>query len=108
MEENQLVVFCTCPDRESGERLGGALVQERLAACVNVVPGLTSIYRWEGALKMEPECLLIIKAMASRFADLRQRLRELHPYELPEIIALPICDGDPEYLKWLTANARPA
>lgn len=107
MQLNQLVVFCTCPDPESAERLAKALVEEHLAACVNLVPGLTSIYMWEGSLRREPECLLIIKTSTDRFEDLRDRLRALHPYELPEIIALPISQGDPEYLAWLTGNTRP-
>lgn len=107
MQLNQLVVFSTCPDQESAKRLGTALVEERLAACVNLIPGLTSIYMWEGSLRREPECLLLIKTSAGRFEDLRARLRALHPYELPEIIALPISQGDPGYLAWLAGNTRP-
>lgn len=107
MKENQLVIFCTCPDRESGERLATILVEERMAACVNLVSGITSLYSWQGALKREPECLLLIKTSADRYDALRQRLRALHPYETPEIIALPIRHGDPDYLAWLTENTRP-
>lgn len=83
------------------------LVEEHLAGCVNVVPGLTSIYMWQGSLRREPECLLLIKTSTDRFEDLQDRLRALHPYELPEIIALPISQGDPDYLAWLTENTRP-
>lgn len=107
MQPNQSVVFCTCPDSESAERLGRMLVEEHLAGCVNVVPGLTSIYMWQGSLRREPECLLLIKTSTDRFEDLQDRLRALHPYELPEIIALPISQGDPDYLAWLTENTRP-
>jgi len=82
------------------------LVEERLAACVNLVPGLTSIYRWQGGLRREPECLLLIKTTDTRFEALRSHLRALHPYEVPEIIALPISHGDPAYLQWLTENTR--
>jgi periplasmic divalent cation tolerance protein len=82
------------------------LVEERLAACVNLVPGLTSIYRWQNRLRREPECLLLIKTSAARFESLRTRLRALHPYDTPEIVALPITHGDSEYLQWLTENLQ--
>jgi periplasmic divalent cation tolerance protein len=104
MPENQLVVFCTLPDRQSAEHIAALLVEECLAACVNLVPNLTSIYRWQGSLRREPECLLIIKTSVARFEPLRDRLRLLHPYETPEIIGLPISHGDPAYLQWLTEN----
>lgn len=107
MEQNQLVIFCTCPDRESGEQLATAIVKDQMAACVNLVPRITSIYNWKGVLKREPECLLLIKTSADRFEALRQRLRETHPSEVPEIIALPICQSDPDYLAWLTESTRP-
>lgn len=106
MDENQLVVFCTCPDLKSAEDIATTLVQTHLAACVNLVPGLTSIYRWQGHVRREPECLLLIKTTAACFEALRSRLRTLHPYEVPEIIALPISLGDPAYLQWLTENTR--
>lgn len=106
MEENQLVIFCTCPDLKSGERIGTAVVEERLAACVNLLPGLSSIYRWQGQVKREPECLLLIKTSADRYETLQKRLRALHPYEVPEIIALPIRRGDPDYLAWINENTR--
>ena len=82
------------------------LVEERLAACVNLVPGLSSIYRWQNSLRREPECLLLIKTSAARFESLRARLRELHPYDTPEIVGLPITHGDSEYLQWLTENLQ--
>jgi len=82
------------------------LVEERLAACVNLVPGLTSIYRWQNSLQREPECLLLIKTSAARFESLRARLRVLHPYDTPEIVGLPITHGDSEYLQWLTENLQ--
>ena len=104
MPENQLVVFCTCPDPQSAETIATLLVEERLAACVNLVPALTSIYRWQDQLRREPECLLLIKTSAARFETLRARLRALHPYDTPEIVALPISHGDSEYLQWLTEN----
>lgn len=106
MLENQLVVLSTFPDLESAEHMATILVEEHLAACVNLVPGLTSIYRWQGTLRREPECLLLIKTTAARFIQVRERIRALHPYEVPEIIALPIRDGDPVYLNWLTENTQ--
>jgi len=106
MDKNQLVIFCTCPDRKSAEGIATALVDERLAACVNLLPGLTSIYRWQDSVRREPECLLLIKSTAACFEALRSRLRTLHPYEVPEIIALPVSHGDPAYLRWLTENTQ--
>ena len=106
MAENHIVTLCTVPDRESGERIAHALVEERLAACVNLVPGLTSVYRWQGKVEKEAECLLIIKTGVSRFNVLKQRIKALHPAEMAEIIALPIIHGDAAYLKWLTENSQ--
>jgi periplasmic divalent cation tolerance protein len=106
MAENHIVTLCTVPDRESGERIAHTLVEERLAACVNLVPGLTSVYRWQGKVEKEAECLLIIKTGVSRFEVLKQRIKALHPNELPEIIALPIIHGDAAYLNWLTENSQ--
>lgn len=106
MQENHIVVFCAVSDRGSGERIATAIVQEGLAACVNVVPGLTSIYRWQGKVENAAECLLVIKTVADRFDALRERIRALHPYELPEVIALPITAGDPAYLNWITENTQ--
>ncbi len=104
MPENHIVMLCTVPDRPAGERIAQTLVEERLAACVNLLPGLTSIYRWQGKVEQEAECLLIIKTVAARFEAVRDRIQTLHSYDLPEIIALPITDGDAGYLKWLTEN----
>ncbi|HSC48176.1 MAG TPA: divalent-cation tolerance protein CutA [Gammaproteobacteria bacterium] len=105
MAQNQLVTLCTVPDRAAGEKLARALVEERLAACVNLVPGLSSTYRWEGKIVTEAECLLIIKS-AAPFEVLRARIKALHPYETPEIIAIPIAHGDESYMKWLTENSK--
>jgi periplasmic divalent cation tolerance protein len=106
MAENHIVTMCTVPDRESGERIAHALVEERLAACVNLVPGLTSVYRWQGKVEKEAECLLIIKTGVSRFEVLKQRIKALHPNDLPEIIALPIIHGDAAYLNWITESTK--
>lgn len=106
MDANQLVIFCTCPDRESAGNLATALVEERLAACVNLLPDITSIYRWQGQVRREPECLLLIKTSEAGFEAVRSRVRSLHPYEVPEIIALPVIHGDPSYLQWLVENTQ--
>jgi len=95
------IVLTTCPDAASAERLARILVEEGLAACVNILPPMRSIYRWKGKIEDASELLLVIKSAAARFPDIRDRLRALHPYELPEIIAVPIVDGLPAYLAWL-------
>ncbi|HET8899006.1 MAG TPA: divalent-cation tolerance protein CutA [Rhodanobacteraceae bacterium] len=101
-----LVAFSTCPDASSATHLARALVEEGLAACVNQLPGVTSTYRWQGEVHEDTEVLLLIKTTAGRFADLDARLRELHPYELPELIAWPISDGNADYLAWLGQATR--
>lgn len=97
-----LLTLCTCPDDATAERIAATLVTEQLAACVNRVGGLLSIYRWQGAVDQASETLLLIKTTEARFPSLAERLRELHPYELPEIIAVPITNGLPEYLHWVS------
>ncbi|MCL5036339.1 MAG: divalent-cation tolerance protein CutA [Chloroflexi bacterium] len=96
-----IVVFITVPGMEEGDSIGKTLVEERLAACVNVLPGITSHYIWEGKLESSPEALLIVKTGANRFEQLRSRVLELHPYNVPEVIAIPIVAGDPGYLDWV-------
>jgi periplasmic divalent cation tolerance protein len=95
-----LVVLVTVPEERARE-LGRALVGERLAACVNVLPGVTSIYTWEGQREEAVESLLVIKTHAARYADLERRVRELHPYALPEVLGLPVEAGAPDYLRWV-------
>lgn len=95
------IVFITVATAEEAERIACALVEERLAACANLIPGITSIYRWEGKVQREPEALLIVKTTDARLAALIQRVKELHSYQVPEIIALPVTGGSPEYLAWL-------
>lgn len=95
------IVLTTCPDADSAARLARALVEEKLAACVNVLPPMRSVYRWKGRIEEASEQLLVIKSAVAQFPALCDRLRALHPYELPEIVALPIRDGLPEYLAWI-------
>ena len=96
-----LLVLTTCPDEAVAERLARDLVEAGLAACVSRVPGLRSTYRWQGRVEDEPEVLLLIKTVATRFQELEMRVKSLHPYEVPEIIALPIAKGSLDYLSWL-------
>ena len=100
-----LVVFCTCPDEASAARIAHALVEERLAACVNRVPGLRSTYRWKDAVHEDSEVLLVIKTAEDRFEALRERVVALHPYELPEVIAVKVAAGLAPYLRWVVAEA---
>jgi periplasmic divalent cation tolerance protein len=95
------LVFTTCPDAEAAERIAQALVNERHAACVNILPIAKSIYRWKGRVESAAEQLLIIKSMTRTFGTIRSRILELHPYELPEIIAVPVTEGHPDYLAWI-------
>jgi periplasmic divalent cation tolerance protein len=101
-----LVAFTTLPDRNKALVLARVLVDEKLAACVNVVPGVTSVYRWQGKIEEDGEVLCVIKTSRARFAKLKQRLKSLHPYEVPELIALPISDGSAAYLRWLAGSLR--
>ena len=106
MSLTPLIILCTCPDQTIAERIAETVVGERLAACVNIVPGLTSIYRWQGQVQRDAELLLIIKTRSARYPALEARIRELHPYEIPEIIALPVQAGLAAYLHWITASTE--
>jgi periplasmic divalent cation tolerance protein len=96
-----VVVFCTCENQSQARHIAEALLEARLAACVNVLSPLQSIYRWHGKVERAEETLLLIKTTRDRFAALRDRIGDLHTYETPEIIALPIADGSEKYLSWL-------
>ena len=101
-EENQyLVVLCTCPDEASGARIAETVVGDGLAACVNRVPGVVSTFRWKGEVQEEQEVLLVIKTSRERLESLTGRIRKLHPYELPEVVAVPVTGGLDEYLAWV-------
>jgi periplasmic divalent cation tolerance protein len=99
-----LLCYCSCPDAVCAQGIAEALVGERLAACVNRLPGISSTYRWQGAVTTEGEELLLIKTTARRFEALKSRLLELHPYELPELIAIPVERGHDAYLDWVRAG----
>ncbi|MDE1886047.1 MAG: divalent-cation tolerance protein CutA [Xanthomonadaceae bacterium] len=104
---NAVVIFCTCPDEASAARIAEALVSEHLAACVNRMSGIASTYRWEGAIHTDGEVLLLIKSVRERFEALRARIVALHPYELPEVIAVDIALGHAPYLDWIARETVP-
>ena len=95
------IVFCTVPNEEQARQIARALVEERLAACVSIVPGLRSIYRWEEGICDDAELLLLIKTRREVFPRLIRRIQELHPYEVPEILSLDVTGASPAYLDWL-------
>ena len=95
------LVFSACPDDATAARVARVLVDERLAACVSRLPGLRSTYRWQGAVDEADEVLLLIKTSAARLDALTARLRALHPYELPEVLAVEAAGGSPPYLQWV-------
>jgi periplasmic divalent cation tolerance protein len=101
-----LLVLTNLPDRAAAERLGSMLVEKRLAACVNILAPCRSVYRWKGAIQQEEEHPMLIKTTPERYQALQQALREGHPYELPEIIAVPVEHGLPEYLQWVADETR--
>jgi periplasmic divalent cation tolerance protein len=102
-----LVVFTNLPDRTAAERLAEALVEQRVAACVNIVGPCRSVYRWNGVLQKDDEHLMLIKTSRERYATLEAAIRAAHPYELPEIVAVSIERGLPAYLEWVAAETAP-
>ncbi|MGB0722013.1 MAG: divalent-cation tolerance protein CutA [Gammaproteobacteria bacterium] len=102
--DTTLVVLCTCPTVETARELAAQLVEERLAACVNILPGVESVYSWENRIARDDEVLMLVKTRSDRYPDLERRLHTLHPYELPEIIAVPVTQGLDDYLAWVAAE----
>jgi periplasmic divalent cation tolerance protein len=101
-----IVVLVTCSSEEEALKIAHALVEGHLAACVNLVSPIRSIYRWEGKIWDEKEWLLIIKTQAKRFDRLKKRVKSLHSYDVPEIISLPIVEGSSSYLNWISENTK--
>jgi periplasmic divalent cation tolerance protein len=101
------LVLTNLPDRASAERLADLLLEKRLAACVNILAPCRSVYRWKGALQHDEEHPMLIKTTAERYPELEQAIRAGHPYELPEIIAVPIEQGLPQYLEWVASETKP-
>lgn len=101
---DKIVILSTCESLEEAERIARQLVESRLAACVNVIPGLKSFYRWKGAIEESAEHLLVVKTSRGLFERVRDQIEAMHSYEVPEAIALPIVDGSPNYLRWLAGE----
>ena len=100
------VVFCTCPDQAVARHIATSLLEQSLAACVNIVANVESVYRWQGEMQCDSEILILIKSRFELFETLEQQLQSLHPYELPEIIAVPIQTGSKQYLEWIEHSTR--
>jgi periplasmic divalent cation tolerance protein len=98
---NAVIVFSTCATRDEAERIAKAIVEDGLAACVQLLPPMRSVYRWQGAVQQSEEILLLIKTTETRFPQLENRIEELHSYDTPEIIAVPVIAGAQKYLTWL-------
>jgi periplasmic divalent cation tolerance protein len=99
-----ILVISTVPDRETGSNIGNVLVKSRLAACVNMIPGATSIYEWENEVCTEDELVLFIKTRESLFDKVREKILDIHPYEVPEVISVKIEEGHIPYLRWISEN----
>lgn len=100
------IVLTTCADREQAERIAHRLVEQHLAACVNILPGVQSIYRWQGAVESAAEVLLLIKTSAAHSNEVQSTIASLHSYEVPEFLVLPVSGGSEAYLAWLNASLR--
>ena len=107
MAERTRVVLMTAPDGETATELAEALVRARLAACANVLPGIRSVYWWEGEVERATEVLVVLKTVAERVPELVERAVELHPYDVPEVLALPVDEGHGPYLRWVEDEASP-
>jgi periplasmic divalent cation tolerance protein len=103
---SEILVLTTTDSLDLALRIASALVEQKEAACVNIVPGIRSIYRWEGKVCDDAELLLLIKSSADRFEAIRSRIRQIHTYEVPEVVSLPIAAGDPSYLRWLNEQLK--
>ena len=95
------IIFTTVPDKSTGERIGNHLVKQQLAACVNILPKMHSIYQWNGEVHSESEYLLLIKTLTVINKKVFKKIKQLHPYQVPEIVSIDILDGDIDYLKWI-------
>lgn len=102
-----IVVFITAPNRDEAARLAEMLIERRLAGCVQILPGVESVYRWQGQIERQEEVLLIAKTLSGKLDDLSREVIALHSYETPEIVAVPIVSGSGPYLEWLVASVNP-
>lgn len=106
METETLIVLCTFPSETKARQIGAALVEKQVAACVNIVPGVTSIYRWEGKVHEDAEVLAVIKTKREAYDRLEAAILDLHPYDVPEVIAVPVEKGSEKYLEWVIGQVR--
>ncbi|NOX43292.1 MAG: divalent-cation tolerance protein CutA [Gammaproteobacteria bacterium] len=106
MSDNFHIVLCTCPDKTSASNIARILVENQQCACVNIIPGVESVYQWKGQIESSQEHLLIIKSIKTAYPRIEQHILANHPYELPEIIAVSIEIGLPSYLSWINDNVR--
>jgi len=102
-----ILIYITCANPSEADTIGRALVEERLVACVNILPGMRSIYRWQGKVETAEETVLIAKTAATRFADVEARVKRLHSYTVPCIVELPVIAGSADYLAWIAAQSAP-
>lgn len=108
MHADYIVIFCTVPDAATGSAIAEKLVGERLAACVNITGEVSSVYTWKGQVCRESELLLVIKSRRTLFGDIERAIRAIHPYEVPEIIAMPVLEGHAPYLAWIDGATSPS
>lgn len=101
-----IIVFCTIPSIDTGKTIARELVKLHLVACANIIPNLISVYKWNDQMHEDPECLMFIKSTLPRKDEIIQKIKELHPYEVPEIIVTPIVDGYAPYLSWLQEETK--
>ena len=106
MRTKALLALCTCPDQTVAREIANAMVERQLAACVNILPGLVSVYQWQGKTEESQEALLVIKTSEDRYQDLEESLHAMHPYELPEIIAVSVERGLEDYLQWIQSCTK--
>jgi periplasmic divalent cation tolerance protein len=105
--DNVLIVLTNCPDADVADRLARTLVEQKLAACVNRLPAVNSVYRWQGSVERAVEVPLLIKSTRERLPEIQEAIRALHPYEVPEILAIPVVAGLPAYLRWVVDETQP-
>jgi periplasmic divalent cation tolerance protein len=106
MKMKNIVIFITAANQKEAKKIAGRLVSEKLAACVNIVPQVNSLFRWQGRVDGAKEVLLIVKSKAAAFRKIAALVKKLHSYEVPEIIAVPIIAGEKKYLEWLNDSVR--
>ena len=99
--DKYIIIFSTVPTKDAGNEIADKLIGEELAACVNIIPGIESIYKWKGDICRESELLLVIKSRESLFDSIKEKILSMHPYELPEVVSFQISDGHDQYLKWI-------